>query len=121
MRARFWGTRGSIPKAGGRTLRYGGNTSGVEVRADDGTLVVLDAGSGIHELGLDLMGSGAGARGSLLIGHTHWDHIQGFPFFAPLFSAGAAWDVYAPGGRGHQIEASLATLMSPEHHPIELD
>ena len=121
MRARFWGTRGSIAKAGAATLRYGGNTSCVEVRADDGTLVVLDAGSGIHELGLALMGSGAGARGSLLIGHTHWDHIQGFPFFAPLFSAEASWDVYAPGGRGHQIETSLATLMSPEHHPIELD
>jgi CheY-like chemotaxis protein/phosphoribosyl 1,2-cyclic phosphodiesterase len=121
MRARFWGTRGSIAKASAATLRYGGNTSCVEVRADDGTLVVLDAGTGIHELGLDLMGAGAGERGSLLIGHTHWDHIQGFPFFAPFFSAGAAWDVYAPGGRGHQIEASLATLMSPEHHPIELD
>ena len=121
MRARFWGTRGSIAKAGASTLRYGGNTSCVEVRADDGTLIVLDAGSGIHELGLALMHSGAGARGNLLIGHTHWDHIQGFPFFAPLFSAEACWDVYAPGGRGHQIEASLGALMSPEHHPIELD
>ena len=121
MRAHFWGTRGSIAKAGAGTLRFGGNTSCVEVRADDGTLVVLDAGSGIHELGLQLLKSGEGARGSLLIGHTHWDHIQGFPFFAPLFAAGSSWDVYAPGGRGHQIEASLGALMSPEHHPTELD
>jgi len=121
MRARFWGTRGSIAKAGPGTLRYGGNTSCVEVRADDGTLLVLDAGSGIHELGLSLMQSGGGSRGSLLIGHTHWDHIQGFPFFAPLFSADSSWDVYAPGGRGHRIETSLGALMSPEHHPIELD
>jgi CheY-like chemotaxis protein/phosphoribosyl 1,2-cyclic phosphodiesterase len=116
MRARFWGTRGSIAKAGASTLRYGGNTSCVEVRADDGTLVVLDAGSGIHELGLALMRSEAGTRGNLLIGHTHWDHIQGFPFFAPFFSAEASWDVYAPGGRRHQ-----GALMSPDHHPIELD
>ena len=121
MRARFWGTRGSIAKAGAATLRYGGNTSCVEVRADDGTLVVLDAGSGIHPLGLSLMSSEAATRSSLLIGHTHWDHIQGFPFFAPLFADGAHWDVYAPGGRGHQIEATLGVLMSPEHHPITLD
>ena len=121
MRARFWGTRGSIAKAGASTLRYGGNTSCVEVTADDGTLIVLDAGSGIHELGLSLMRANRGARGTLLIGHTHWDHIQGFPFFAPLFVPEAQWDVYAPGGRGHQIEVSLGALMSPEHHPIELD
>lgn len=122
MRVRFWGTRGSIPKAGPSTLRYGGNTSCVEVRADDGTLVVLDAGSGIHEFGLTLMRNGEGARrGHLLIGHTHWDHIQGFPFFAPLFSPEGQWDVFAPGGRGHQIEKSLHVLMSYEHHPIALD
>jgi CheY-like chemotaxis protein len=121
MRVRFWGTRGSIAKAGAGTLRYGGNTSCVEVRSDDGTLVVLDAGSGIHELGLSLMRSGGHARGSLLIGHTHWDHIQGFPFFAPLFSPEGSWDVYAPGGRAHQIQASVGALMSPEHHPIGVD
>ena len=100
MRVRFWGTRGSLPKPGPSTLRYGGNTSCVEVRTDAGDLVVLDAGSGIHELGLDLVRSGeAGRDGHLLIGHTHWDHIQGFPFFAPLFSREGRWDVFAPGGR----------------------
>lgn len=122
MRVRFWGTRGSIPKAGPSTLRFGGNTSCVEVRADDGTLVVLDAGSGIHELGLELMRNGDGAGpGHLLIGHTHWDHIQGFPFFAPLFSPEGTWEVFAPGGRGHRIEQSLHALMSYDHHPIALD
>jgi len=122
MRVRFWGTRGSIPKPGASTLRYGGNTSCVEVRTADGTLLVLDCGSGFHELGLELMRSGEGGRGgSLLIGHTHWDHIQGFPFFPPFFEPEARWEIYAPGGRAQQIESSLGALMSYDHHPITLE
>jgi CheY-like chemotaxis protein/phosphoribosyl 1,2-cyclic phosphodiesterase len=122
LRVRFWGTRGSLPKPGAATLRYGGNTSCVEVQADDGTRIVLDSGSGIHELGLALLRAGeAGRSGHLLIGHTHWDHIQGFPFFAPLFVPDAHWDVYGPGGRAQQLEASLASLMSYAHHPVSLD
>ena len=79
MRVRFWGTRGSIARPGRTTLRYGGNTSCVEVRADDGTLVVLDCGTGARELGCALKDEGASpVHGHLLIGHTHWDHIQGF-------------------------------------------
>ena len=122
MHVRFWGTRGSIPKPGPTTLRYGGNTSCVEVRTDDGTRLVLDAGSGLHELGLSLLHSGEGAApGHLLIGHTHWDHIQGFPFFAPFFVPHGHWDIYAPGGRAKQLEGSLSALMSHDHHPITLD
>jgi len=122
MRVRFFGTRGSIPKPGPGTLRYGGNTSCVEVRLDDGTLVVLDSGSGIHELGLELLRSGEAAREAhLLIGHTHWDHIQGFPFFAPLFVPDGRCQVFAPGGRANQLEASLGALMSYDHHPVTLD
>jgi CheY-like chemotaxis protein/phosphoribosyl 1,2-cyclic phosphodiesterase len=94
----------------------------VEVRAADGTLVVIDSGSGIHALGLDLMQSGEGSRhGHLLIGHTHWDHVQGFPFFAPFFVHEGRWDIFAPGGRSKQLEDSLAALMSYDHHPITLD
>ena len=86
MLARFWGVRGSIPAPGPKTVRYGGNTPCVEVRAG-GELIIIDAGSGIRELGLSLLKAAAGSpiRGNLLIGHTHWDHIQGFPFFTPLF------------------------------------
>ncbi len=121
MRVRFWGTRGSLPKPGPTTLRYGGNTSCVEVRADDGTLVVLDCGTGIHELGRALTASGrAPPRGHLLIGHTHWDHIQGFPFFAPLFEDHGQWGVYAPGGRDRPIEATLGAQMSYDYHPVTL-
>ena len=121
MRVRFWGTRGSIPKPGKTTLRYGGNTSCVEVQAADGTRVLLDCGTGAHELGHHLVSSGQVSHGHLLIGHTHWDHIQGFPFFAPLFMPDNVWEIYAPGGRARQIEASLAGQMSYEYFPITLD
>lgn len=122
MRVRFWGTRGSIAKPGQTTLRYGGNTSCVEIRASDGTLIVLDCGTGAHELGGELVSSGSDAtHGHLLIGHTHWDHIQGFPFFAPLFVPDNVWEIYAPGGRGRNIEASLAGQMSYEYFPITFD
>ena len=85
MQVRFWGTRGSIPKCGPQILRYGGSTPCIEVLTDAGTLIVIDCGSGGHGLGQSLQGAGRGSRGHLLISHTHWDHIQGLPFFAPFF------------------------------------
>ena len=103
MLIRFWGTRGSLAKPGPGTLRYGGNTACVEVRTGGGTLIVLDCGTGAHDLGQALVGSGTPVRGHLMVTHTHWDHIQGFPFFAPLFSSSNEWDIYAPGGLGLQL------------------
>ena len=121
MRVRFWGTRGSIPTPGPTTLRYGGNTACVEVCAADGTLVVLDCGTGAYGLGRALLAANPRPlHGHLLIGHTHWDHIQGFPFFAPLFVPENVWEIYAPGGHGGQIEASLAGQMAYEYCPITL-
>jgi CheY-like chemotaxis protein/phosphoribosyl 1,2-cyclic phosphodiesterase len=121
MRVRFWGTRGSLPKPGPTTLRYGGNTSCVEARTADGTLIVLDCGTGAHGLGLALSESTPQpVRGHLLITHTHWDHIQGFPFFAPLFVRGNEWDIYAPGGLGQQLEATLAGQMEYTYFPVTL-
>src|ERR671934_495855 len=122
MYIRFWGTRGSLAKPGPTTLRYGGNTSCVEIRTADGTLVVLDCGTGAHGLGQALLASGERPlRGHLLITHTHWDHIQGFPFFAPLFVPGSEWDLYAPGGLGQQLEATLAGQMAYTYFPVRLD
>jgi len=120
MQIRFWGTRGSLAKPGPDTLRYGGNTSCVEVRTASGTLIVLDCGTGAHGLGQALVGRGAPVRGHLLITHTHWDHIQGFPFFAPLFGRDHEWDIYAPGGLGLQLERTLAGQMEYTYFPVTL-
>jgi CheY-like chemotaxis protein len=120
MRIRFWGTRGSIAKPGPSTVRYGGNTSCVEVRADN-TLFVLDCGTGAHELGQQIVAANPEpVRGHLLISHTHWDHIQGFPFFAPLFRAGDEWDIYAPRQRGRTLEEILAGQMQYTYFPVPL-
>jgi phosphoribosyl 1,2-cyclic phosphodiesterase len=116
----FWGTRGSIAKAGSTTVRYGGNTSCVSVRTDGGTFLVLDCGTGIHELGQALVAHGGPADGHLLIGHTHWDHIQGLPFFAPLFDAVNHWDVYGPRGLDSSIDAALAGQMQYTYFPVQL-
>jgi CheY-like chemotaxis protein/phosphoribosyl 1,2-cyclic phosphodiesterase len=122
MRIRFWGTRGSLAKPGPTTVRYGGNTSCVEVRTADDTLIVLDCGTGAHGLGLALAaGDSRPVRGHLLIGHTHWDHIQGFPFFAPLFVPGNVWDIYAPGGLGKRLEETLAGQMEYAYFPVTLN
>jgi CheY-like chemotaxis protein/phosphoribosyl 1,2-cyclic phosphodiesterase len=121
MRIRFWGTRGSLAKPGPSTIRYGGNTSCVEVRTADGTLIILDCGTGAHDLGQSLVISGVHPiRGHLLISHTHWDHIQGFPFFAPLFVPGNEFDVYAPQGLGRRLEETLAGQMEYTYFPVTL-
>jgi CheY-like chemotaxis protein len=94
----------------------------VEVQAADGTLVILDCGTGAHELGRHLVATNPNPMyGHILIGHTHWDHIQGFPFFAPLFVPGNVWGIYAPGNRGRQLEACLAGQMAYEYFPITLE
>lgn len=122
MYIQFWGTRGSLAKPGLTTVRYGGNTSCVEVRTADGMHIVLDCGTGAHALGLALLAAGESpVHGHLLITHTHWDHIQGFPFFAPLFVPGNEWDIYAPGGLGRRLEETLAGQMEYTYFPITLE
>ena len=121
MQVRFWGTRGSIATPGPQTVRYGGNTSCVEVRTLKGTLIVLDAGTGLRVFGEALMADGGAQRGHILIGHTHWDHIQGFPFFTPLFVPGNEWDVYAPRGFGESLRETLAGQMQYTYFPVSLD
>jgi phosphoribosyl 1,2-cyclic phosphodiesterase/CheY-like chemotaxis protein len=122
VRVQFWGTRGSIAKPGPSTARYGGNTSCIEVRSARGTLVVVDCGTGGHSLGQKLMSGGAkGLRGHILISHTHWDHIQGLPFFEPLFAPGSEWDIYGPKGLGQSLREALAGQMEYAYFPITLD
>jgi diguanylate cyclase (GGDEF)-like protein len=118
---RFWGTRGSIASPGEHTARYGGNTSCVEVRTEDGTVIVLDCGTGARELGLHLVRTlPSPMRLHLFIGHTHWDHIQGFPFFVPAFLPGAELNVYAPLGFQQSLEEAMAGQMEYSYFPVKL-
>jgi phosphoribosyl 1,2-cyclic phosphodiesterase/GAF domain-containing protein len=122
MLVRFWGTRGSLPKPGPGTIRYGGNTSCVEVRSAAGTLVVIDCGTGAHDLGQMLMAEPIQpVRGHLLISHTHWDHIQGIPFFQPLFVPDNEWDIYAPHSLSQSIRDTLAGQMQYTYFPVTLE
>jgi diguanylate cyclase (GGDEF)-like protein len=121
MKIRFWGTRGSIAAPGPHTAKFGGNTSCVEVRSDDGTIIVLDCGTGARELGQHLVDTTSTPIGvNLLIGHTHWDHIQGFPFFQPAFAAETELNIYAPRGFQHNLEDSLAGQMQYSYFPVRL-
>src|SRR5689334_7419515 len=122
MHVRFWGTRGSIPAPGPGTVIYGGNTSCVEVRTGDGTHIVFDAGTGIRNFGLHLASlKNRPSSVHLLIGHTHWDHIQGFPFFTPAFLAGIELHIYAPAGFQRSIEQSLSGQMQYSYFPLKLN
>src|SRR5207302_1427167 len=94
MRVRFWGTRGSVPTPGQSTVRYGGNTACVELRTSAGAFIIFDSGTGIRELGLHLARQGGPVAAHLMLGHTHWDHISGFPFFTPLFVPGNHVTIY---------------------------
>jgi ribonuclease BN (tRNA processing enzyme)/CheY-like chemotaxis protein len=121
MRVRFFGTRGSIATPGPHTLRYGGNTSCTEVQSSAGTLVILDMGTGAAVLGRELMARGEPSGGHILISHTHWDHIQGIPFFAPLFVPGFEWDIYGPRGLHQGLRQTLAGQMQSTYFPVTLE
>lgn len=125
MQIRFWGTRGSVPTPGPGTVRYGGNTSCVEVRTGAGDLIVIDCGTGARGLGRALLAeyeeTGVAPRGSILISHTHWDHIHGLPFFAPLFVPGSRWDIFGPRGLSHSLDRVLAGQMEYQYFPVGLE
>jgi phosphoribosyl 1,2-cyclic phosphodiesterase len=112
MKVRFWGVRGSIPSPGPHTIRFGGNTTCIEVRGDDGTLVILDAGTGIFPLAQELLKQ-MPVKANIFITHTHWDHIQGLPFFTPLYIPGnsvrihGAYDVVSSRGIDQVMDVQL--------------
>lgn len=119
MKIRFWGVRGSIPTPGPETVRYGGNTTCIEVRSDGGELIILDAGSGIFPLAQTLLKE-LPVKAHVFITHTHWDHIHGLPFFIPFFIPGnsvrihGAYDVISSQG----IEQVMDVQMQYSYFPI---
>ena len=115
---RLWGTRGSVAAPGPETMRYGGNTSCVEVRGQAGTLLVLDAGTGVRRLG-DSIGP-AVARVDLLLTHLHMDHIQGLGFFAPLFHPGVEVHIWGPSTITLDLRNHLNRYLSPPLFPVRL-
>jgi len=119
MRIRFWGTRGSIPTPGQRTVRYGGNTACVEVRDQSNALLVLDAGTGLRELGLSLANAGP-LTVELLLSHLHWDHIQGIPFFRPAYDPDSTLRIHGPAQQ-RPLREMLGLGMDDPFFPVDLD
>lgn len=120
----FWGTRGSISTPGEKTEKYGGNTPCVSMHIGD-TDLVLDAGTGIRNLGLDLMPRAQDKtrklRVHLLLSHTHWDHIQGLPFFNPAYVAGAEITIYGSPRKGVFLESILQGQMDDNYFPVAMN
>ncbi len=127
LQLRFWGTRGSIPVSGLSHVRYGGNTSCVSLTSDTGHLFVFDCGSGARELGQHLLENAwmdqgkAGLSGYIMLSHTHWDHIQGFPFFAPVFQPGNQFNILGWSNCSQTLASILAGQMEKIYFPVSLD
>ncbi|AGX86355.1 MBL fold metallo-hydrolase [Candidatus Symbiobacter mobilis] len=119
MKVRFWGVRGSIPSPGPNTVRYGGNTTCIEIRTDNDELLILDAGTGIFPLSQTLLGS-LPVTANVLITHTHWDHIQGLPFFIPNFIPGNTLRLHGAfnpvSGKG--VEQVMSVQLQYSYFPV---
>lgn len=121
MKIRFWGTRGSIPTPGKQTVRYGGNTPCVEVRLDNDDLIILDAGTGIRNLGDRIMERGSSIKAYILITHPHWDHIQGIPFFKPAFISGNELTLMGSESEKITLRRIVSDQMNKIYFPIQLN
>jgi len=119
MKVKFWGVRGSIPSPGPATVRFGGNTTCIEVRTDTNELIIIDAGTGIFPLSMSLI-SEFPIAANVLITHSHWDHIQGLPFFLPNFIAGNSLRLHGAfdpvSGKG--IEQVMAVQLQYSYFPV---
>ncbi|MBS0622049.1 MAG: MBL fold metallo-hydrolase [Verrucomicrobia bacterium] len=115
---KFWGTRGSVPVSGQHHVRYGGNTVCLEIHRPD-QMIIIDAGTGIKGLGDALLQTHF-REIHLLIGHAHWDHIIGFPFFQPIYHSDFVLHIYGPHHGDKSIEDGLKRILEPHHFPVQL-
>jgi phosphoribosyl 1,2-cyclic phosphodiesterase len=122
MKVTLWGTRGSLASPGPETARYGGNTACVEVAGEDGTVLVLDAGTGIRRLGMALCAQGrpVSRRVDVLLSHLHMDHLQGLGFFAPLYNPHLEVHIWGPVSTTMHLRARLTRYLSPPLFPVHL-
>ena len=119
MKFKFWGVRGSIPTPGPNTVKYGGNTTCIEVSPSSGDLLILDAGTGIHALAQSLA-KHVPVTAHILMTHTHWDHIQGLPFFLPIFRRGSQIHIYGADDEqtGRGIDRAMSVQLQHSYFPI---
>lgn len=122
MKVRFWGVRGSIPSPGPDTVIYGGNTSCVQLIFNEDKFLIFDCGSGIRALGKNILtySPEKKIKSNILLSHTHWDHIQGFPFFAPAFVPDNEFTIYGPPAINERLENVLAGQMEYRYFPVKL-
>ena len=120
IKTTFWGTRGSIPTPGPRTIKYGGNTSCVSVAFDEKKRIIFDAGSGIRELGNHLVKNYPKIESHIFLTHFHWDHIQGLPFFAPAFCADNRFCIYGCENKKTKLSKVLSDQMESSYFPVPL-
>jgi phosphoribosyl 1,2-cyclic phosphodiesterase len=122
MQITFWGVRGSYPVPGAATVRYGGQTSCVEVRSALGETLIVDAGTGMRALGNKLLGEATQAQHyHVLLSHVHWDHIQGLPFFSPAYIAGTRISIYALLTAADELHQVIGGITRHEFFPMSLE
>jgi phosphoribosyl 1,2-cyclic phosphodiesterase len=117
MFVKIWGARGSIPVSGQDYIKYGGDTTCIEIRSKNGRVIIIDAGTGIRRLGKDLLAQGLYDY-DLIFTHAHWDHIMGFPFFRPLYSDRTSLRVHGCPFTEEFVRTMLTRIMSPPNFPV---
>ena len=125
MYIKCWGSRGSTPVSGKKYLKYGGDTTCLEIRTESNDIIIVDAGTGIRNVGLDIFKQGSKPQDNLFIlfSHTHWDHIQGFPFFGPAYDPNQKFTLVLPNRTqtAKGLQDIFSIQMQDEYFPVPLD